>query len=88
METNSNYELVMKDLISYLFPPKTLQLRKRYLRRGIYKTRDTKIQYFMCRIDKIVEYLGNFPPLRAGQSLPEDKILELLGFLLLKECYK
>ena len=34
-ETNATYELVMKNLISHLFPPKALQLKIRYLRRGM-----------------------------------------------------
>ena len=52
--TNSNYELLMKDLINLLFPPKYLHHHKRYLCRGIYKTCVTKISDFICRIDKIV----------------------------------
>ena len=56
-ETNVNYKLVMKDLISRFFSPKVLQHQKRYLRRGLYKPCDTKIWYYICRIDKMVKYL-------------------------------
>ena len=46
LETNANYELVMKDLISHFSPALALQRQKRYLRRGVYKPCDTKIRYF------------------------------------------
>ena len=47
----------MKDLISHFFPPKVLQSQKRYLRRGVYKPHDKNIWYFMCLVDKMVQYL-------------------------------
>ena len=53
-EKNSNYKLVMKDLISHFYPPKSLQIQKRYPRRGLYKPCDTKIRYFICQIDEMV----------------------------------
>lgn len=34
-ETNANYKLVMKYVITYFFPPKALQHQKRYPRRGM-----------------------------------------------------
>ena len=78
----------MKDLISHFFFPKALQRQKRYLRRGLYKPRDTKIQDFICRIDNIVEYLKKLPPLGAGQRLPNDDILNMVELSLRKECQK
>ena len=78
----------MKYLISHFFPPKAFQLQKRYLRRGLYKPCDTKIQYLICWIDDMVEYLEKFPPFGAVQLLPEDNILELVEFLLPKEWHK
>ena len=42
-DKNANYILVMKDLIARFFPPKSLQIQKRYLQRGMYKPRKTKI---------------------------------------------
>ena len=88
MKTNTNYELVVKDIISHLFPPKAIQLQKKYLSRGLYKLHDTKIKDFVCKIDKIIEYLKKFPPFGALQCLPEYYILELVGCSLPKEWYK
>ena len=62
METNANYKLVMKYLIPNLFPPKDLWRQNRYLRRGLYKPRDTKIWDFICQIDNMIEYLEKFLP--------------------------
>ena len=84
-ETNANYDLVMKDLISHFYPHKARQSQKRYLRRGVLKTRDTKIRDFICHIDEMVEYLEKFPLFGAGQHLPEYDILELSEFSLPKE---
>ena len=83
-EKNSNYELVMKYLISHFFPPKAPQRQKRYLRRGLYKPRDTKILYFICRIGNMVEYLDNFPPFGVVQCLQYEEILELVDLSLPK----
>ena len=85
-ETNANYELVMKYLISLFFPPEALQIHKRYLRRGLYNPRGTKIQEFVCHIDKMVEYLEKFLPLDIYQGLPNNKILDSMGFSLPREC--
>ena len=54
METNTNYELVTKELIFHFFSPKVLQRQKRYLRRGLYKPCDTKILDFICHIYEMV----------------------------------
>ena len=87
-ETNTNYELSMKDLIYYFFPPKLLQRQNMYLQRGLYKPCDTKIRYFIFRIDKMVEYLKKFRPFGAGKRLLEQKILEILEFSHVKEWQK
>ena len=46
-ETNANYELVMKFLISHFCPPKALQIQNSFLRRGFYKPCNTKILDFI-----------------------------------------
>ena len=87
-ETNANYKLVMEDLITDLFPPNALQRQKRYLRRGVYKTHKTKIWEFICRIEKMVDYLKKFPSFGIGQGLLDDEILQLVEFLLPGEWQK
>ena len=77
---------MIKFLISHLFTPKVLQRQKRYLRRGLYKTRNTRIQYFIYHIDELVKYLKKFLPFGAEQRLPEDYILKLVGFSLPEVC--
>ena len=81
----ANYELAMKDLIYHFFPPKSLQLQKRYLSRDMYKPRYTKIRDFIWYIDEMVEYLEKFPPFGEGQRVPYDKILNMVEFSLLKK---
>ena len=54
-EINSNYELVIKNLIIHFFPPKAIQRQKIYLCKGIYKPCYTNICEFICRIDEILD---------------------------------
>ena len=72
----------MKDLIYHFFPTKAIQSQKRYIRRGIYRRRDTNIRYLICRIDEMVEYLKKSPPFEAGQCLPDNEILDIVDFSL------
>ena len=85
IETNSNYELATKNLITHLFPPKALKRHRRYLRRGIYKNRDTKIREFICSNDEIVKNLDKFPPFGTNQDLLEDEILDILELSIPRE---
>ena len=84
----ANYELAMKDLIYHFFPPKSLQLQKRYLSRDMYKPRYTKIRDFIWYIDEMVEYLEKFPPFGAGQRLQDKNILDRVEFSLPKRWQK
>ena len=77
MDNNSNYDLVVKDFISQFFPPKALQRQKRYLPRGLYKTRDINIHEFICRIDEIIKNLETFPLFGDNQGFTKYEILEL-----------
>ena len=76
--TNAHYGLVMKDFIGHLLPPKALQLQKRYLRRGLYKPHDTKIRYFIIRVNKMVDHLKKLAPFVSEQRLAYDEILEIV----------
>ena len=78
----------MKDLITHLFPPKEIHIHKRYLRRGFYKPCDTKIRDFICKINKIVDYLKKLPIFGYNQGLPEDDIIELVKLFLPREWQK
>ena len=85
---NTNYEILMKDLITHLFPPKVFRRHKRYLQRRLYKTWNTKNRYFICHIDEMVEYLEKFRPFGAGKRLLDDNVIELVEFSLPKEWQK
>ena len=72
-----------------MFTKKSLiNSQNRNLRRGLYKTRDTKIRDLICRIDKMVEYLEKFPTFGEGQCLPDNEILKLVEFSLPREWKK
>ena len=53
-QKNSDYKLVIRDLISHFFPPKALQCQKRYIRRVLYKPCEANIRKLICRINKII----------------------------------
>ena len=78
----------MKDIISHFYPPKLLKLQKMYLRWALYKPCNTNIREFICRIDKMIEYLDKFPSFREGQRPPEENSLDLVELLIPKERKK
>ena len=77
-ETNEHYDAVMRDLVLYIFPRKALRIQKRYMRRQMRKPRDMRVRDFVARVQEINNYLNQFPPFAAAQTLPEDEILDIL----------
>ena len=70
-----NYKLFIEGVVNIFFPPKELQLQKRYILQGIFKPQDVKIQEFICWVNYIVEYLYDFLLFGHNQGFPEDEIL-------------
>ena len=62
-ETMDNYKTVMEGLTSHFFPPKALQLQKRYFYWGIFNPWDDKIYKLIYWVRDIVEYIDHFQPL-------------------------
>ena len=56
--------------------------------RELYKTCGNKTRYFICRVNKMVNYLDKFLPFGARQHPLEDEILELGESSLPKEWQK
>ena len=63
-ETNANYKLVMKDFVTSLFPPKALQLQKRYLLMGMYRPPNKKLEYSYDRYPRWCSISRGSLPLR------------------------
>ena len=54
-KTITNYKLVMQVLITHLFYPKVLQLKKRYIWKDLLKTQEYKILKFFYRVNNIID---------------------------------
>ena len=87
-ETNSKYELLIKYVITHFFPPKAIQRQKRYIQKGLYKPRETKICEFIFRIAEILEYLKKLPSFGISQGLSDDDILNLVSLSFPSERQK
>ena len=80
------YDLVIEGLKTRFFPPKALQLQKKYLCQGLFKPRDFKIREFIFCINNIFKYLEHLPPFIFDQGLPNDEIIEFVEFELPHKC--
>ena len=51
-ETLAHYEEVMGDITHYVFPTRSLQIQKRYMRRHMRKAPYMKLKDYMARVDR------------------------------------
>jgi hypothetical protein len=79
-ETVANFELVLKDVTTHVFPQRALAYQKRYMRRYMRKPRDMSTRLFVARIAEMNAYLQEFPPFEDNQELDEQEIVDILEF--------
>ena len=53
-----------------------------------FNLQDSNMRNFFWRVNKIVEYLGYFPPFRTYQKLSNNKIIYLIEFALPRDYQK
>ena len=79
-ESNDNFELALRGLITHVFPRKALLNQKRYMRRYLRKPQDMPIREFMNRLTEINEYLPQFPPFDGTNKLSVEEIMEIAEY--------
>jgi len=82
-ETNDTLKTVLKKVTASVFPVKSLQKQKRYMRRFFKKPGIMSIKAYVERVIEINEYLPLFPDptsTLAADKLPDDELLDLLEF--------
>jgi hypothetical protein len=81
-ETNANFELVLQEVTTHVFPQRALSYQKRYMRRYMRKPRAMTTREFAARVNEMNEYLKQFPPFDEDQELTEEEILDILEFAI------
>ena len=82
-ETNDTLKTVLKKVTASVFPVKSLQKQKRYMRRFFKKPGIMSIKAYVERVIEINEYLPSFPDPSStlvSTKLPDDELLDLLEF--------
>ena len=90
-ETNANFEILKKFLVSHVFPRRALRLQKRFMRRHLRKPRSMNIRNTYTRAVELNDYLSLFPNGRlddngiplgfsADQKLGADELADILEF--------
>jgi hypothetical protein len=79
-ENNANFDLVMREVTTHVFPRRALTYQKRYMRRHMRKPKTMTTREFAARVAELNAYLKDFPPFANNQELPEEEVLDLLEF--------
>ena len=79
--TIAHFDLVIKDLASYVFKSTDYRDQKTYMRRYMVKPRDLSIRAYVARVRELNSYLAYFPTGNiavAATPLGEDEIKDIL----------
>ncbi len=87
-ETLIHYEEVMRDISSYVFPTRALQVQKRYMRRHMRKSPYMKMKEYMARVEELNNYLSMLPDYTIGDKLHEDELLDIYEYGIPKSWQK
>jgi hypothetical protein len=79
-ETMVNFQTVLNELTTHVFPQRALQQQKRYMRRWMRKPKTMQIRDFVTRVVELNDYLPKFPPFGADQKLQDDELMDILEY--------
>ena len=79
-QTDANFVAITNSLVEYFFPPNALITQKRYMRRFMRKSRETKIRDFYVRVLEMNNRCDKFPPFGLNQKMANDEIKEIIEF--------
>ena len=82
VETIDNLKTCLQAVTVSVFPQKSLQTQKRYMRRILRKPQGMKIRDYFAQYVQLNEYLQEFPPFLPNQHLPDDEVLEHAEFAI------
>ena len=80
VENNANFDVVLKEVTTHVFPRRALTYQKRYMRRHMRKPKTMTTRDFAARVAELNAYLKEFPPFVNNQELPEEEVLDILEF--------
>lgn len=83
-ETTVTFQSGLNEVARQVFPPRSVQLQKRYMRRFVRKPATMKTREYAARIVEINNYLPSFPPSTVGGAVPtkldDDELVDLMEF--------
>eukprot|EP00957_Ditylum_brightwellii_P136844 10435360-Ditylum_brightwellii.AAC.1 len=77
-----NFELCLDDVAKHVFPEKSEQTQKYYMRRNIRYSKGTTVKEWVARVSELNSYLKDFPAHNGNptQPLNSDEILDILEY--------
>ena len=79
--TVPNFEVILNQMTSHIFPVNAYREQKRYLRRYVKKPKDLSVRDFISRVQELNNYLDKFPTDVEGvmgTRLPDDELKEII----------
>eukprot|EP00957_Ditylum_brightwellii_P001182 92981-Ditylum_brightwellii.AAC.1 len=85
-QTVPHFELCLDDVAKHVFPEKTGQIQKCYMRRKTHWSKDYTVKEWVARVKESNGYLKDFPNHNGNltQPLDPDKLMDILDFGVLK----
>eukprot|EP00957_Ditylum_brightwellii_P155853 11864407-Ditylum_brightwellii.AAC.1 len=71
-QTVPHFELCLDDVTKRVFPEKTRQIQKRYMRRNICYCKDNTVKEWVARVQELNRYLKDFPEHNGNTTQPLD----------------
>eukprot|EP00957_Ditylum_brightwellii_P162392 12366054-Ditylum_brightwellii.AAC.1 len=81
-QTVPHFKLCLDDVAKHVFPEKSGQIQKRYMRRNICYSRGTTVKEWAGRVLELNGYLKDFPTHNGNptQPLDADELLDILEY--------
>lgn len=80
-ESDAEFEICLRSLVSYVFPRQALELQTRYMRHHMRKPYTMKVKHFKNRVLDINNMLQKFPPdFNEAQKLSESELKEIIQY--------
>eukprot|EP00957_Ditylum_brightwellii_P039608 2995826-Ditylum_brightwellii.AAC.1 len=81
-QTVPHFNECLDDVAEHVFPEKSSQIQKQYMRRNLRFTKDLTVKEWVAQVQELNGYLKDFPVHNANptQPLDKDELLDILEF--------
>ena len=82
-ESDAEFEICLRSLVSYVFPRQALELQTRYMRHHMRKPYTMKVKHFKNRVLNMNNMLQKFPPdFLEAQKLSDSELKEIIQYAM------